>query len=194
MFQIVIFILIVLLASAAYAATQGAPWVPTWKKDLERIARLADLKAGERFVELGAGNARVCRYISRVVPGARVEGVELSVLQWAIGWLQNRLSGSRARMRLGNAFGYNLSDADVVYMFLMPQTYAKIRPKLEAQLIPGSRVVTYAWPIEGWEPEMVDEVEGSQKIYLYVRQKEEPRAKSSRATSDSLGDSSSHGA
>ena len=54
-------------------------------------------------------------------------------------------------------------------MFLMPETYEKIRPKLEKELKPGARVITYVWPIPGWTPDVVDEVEGSQKIYLFRR-------------------------
>ncbi len=188
-------ILFIFLASLAYASASGAPWVPTWKKDLERICKLADLRDGETFVELGCGNGRVCRYIAQHsktpssfeegAGGGRVElprviGVELSLLQFCVAWIQAKMSrlsarggsasgGKNIEMKFGNAFHQDLSRVDVVYMFLMPETYQKIRPKLESELKSGSRVVTYVWPIPGWEPSIVDEVEGSQKIYLYRR-------------------------
>ena len=47
--QILLFIVLVLLGSAAYAGIQGAPWVPTWKRD---IARAKKLNPGKDF---GAG-------------------------------------------------------------------------------------------------------------------------------------------
>ena len=172
-------ILFVFLLSLAYASASGAPWVPTWKKDLERILKLVDVKDGETFVELGCGNGRVCRYVA-ARSNAKVIGVELSLLQFCIAWLQAKASGLKnIEIRFGNAFHYDLKDVDVLYMFLMPETYEKIRPKLESELSggagsgsagkPGSRVVTYVWPIAGWEPTKIDEVEGSQKIYLYQR-------------------------
>ncbi len=159
-----------LLASFAYAAHSGAPWVPTWKKDFERIAELADLKPGETFVELGCGNGRVCRAVAERFPHAKVVGVELSVAQFVIAYMHTRLSGLKnAHIQFGNAFHADLSNTDVVYMFLMPETYEKIRPKLEKELKPGGRVITYVWPIPGWTPDVVNEMEGSQKIYLFQR-------------------------
>lgn len=161
---------LIVLISFAYAANAGAPWVPTWKKDFERIIKLADLKPGETFIELGCGNGRVCRAVAAHAKNAHVIGLELSLLQVWISWLQVKLSGlSNIQIKLGNAFHADLSKVDVVYMFLMPETYEKIRPKLEAELKPGARVITYVWAIPGWTPDVIDHVEGSQKIYLFQK-------------------------
>jgi SAM-dependent methyltransferase len=168
-FQILFVIALILLASAAYAGIQGAPWVPTWKRDMDRIATLLDVKAGESFVELGCGNARVCRHIKKQQPEAAVTGVELSFLQFAIGWLQNKFSRSDVQMKLGNVFHHDLSKYNTLYIFLMPETYKKIKPKLESELSKGTRVVTYVWPIKGWEPTKIDELEGAPQLYLYER-------------------------
>lgn len=160
----------VLLASFAYAANAGAPWVPTWKKDFERIVRLANLQPDETFIELGCGNGRVCRAVAARSKNAHVIGVELSIAQVVIAWLQSRISGlTNIQIKLGNAFHTDLSNVDVVYMFLMPETYEKIRTKLEKELKPGARVITYVWPIPGWTPDVVDETQGSQKIYLFTK-------------------------
>lgn len=167
--QILFIVVLVLLASATYAAWQGAPWVPTWKRDVVRIAGLLRLQPGERFVELGCGNARVCRHLKAAQPEADVVGVELSILQYGIGWLQNRLARSGVRMRLENVFKHDLAGYDAVYLFLMPETYKKIRPKLEAELHPGARVVSYVWQIPGWEATRIDEREGAPKLYYYER-------------------------
>lgn len=189
--QIFFIVTLFLLVSAAYAAWQGAPWVPTWKRDVRRITALLQLQPDEKFVELGCGNARVCRHLKREQPAAEVTGVELSLLQYGIGWLQNRLAGSGVKMKLENAFKHDLSGYDAVYVFLMPETYQKLRPKFEAELKPGSRIVSYVWPIPGWEATRIDELEGAPKVYYYQRpsptsdfrpptsELEEPRVKSS---------------
>jgi tRNA A58 N-methylase Trm61 len=159
----------IFLGSLAYASHAGAPWVPTWKKDFERIIKLANLKSGETFIELGCGNGRVCRAVA-ARSDARVIGVELSLLQYLIAQLQVKLSGLKnIQMKLGNAFHQDLSKMDVVYMFFLPETYEKIRGKLEKELKPGARVIAYVWPIEGWKPIAIDELEGQPKIYLYQR-------------------------
>ncbi len=169
---------LVLLSSMAYAALSGAPWVPTWKRDIDRAKRLLDLKPGERFVELGCGDGRVTIALSRVPPPESQEGlgevctvgVELSIAQWFAAQVRRVLTRSwNTRFVLGNAFSYDLRDADAVYVFLMPETYQKLRPKLEAELKPGARVLSYVWPIEGWTPATVDECEGASRLYLYRR-------------------------
>lgn len=176
---IVFLIGFIFLFSLAYAAANGAPWVPTWQKDFSRIERLLNLQDGETFMELGCGNGRVCRAIAKCYPspckgegmgGVCVIGIELSLLQFLVAWIQTKLSGLKnVSIKFGNAFNQDLSKVDALYMFLMPETYAKIRPKLEKELKSGARVVTYVWPIAGWEADEVDEVEGRQKIYLYKR-------------------------
>ena len=157
----------ILLASAAYAGISGAPWVPTWKRDLKRIERLLKLSESDRFVELGCGNGRVCRHVSKT-SGAKSTGVELSLLQVLIGKLQNTIGQHRnVRIVMSNAFSHDLSEYSAVYLFLMPETYKKIQPKLDKELKPGTKVLSYVWPIPEWEPVEVDQTEGSPDLYLY---------------------------
>jgi SAM-dependent methyltransferase len=212
MLTVFFLILFLLLASAGYAAWRGAPWVPTWKRDLERIKKLAQLKEGDRFVELGCGTGRVCRYLAKH-SSAKTFGVELSFLQWAtahiLSWrainyfsvilrshdacerrndegfrglrdsslaalAQNDRNGGIGRndeptFFLADAFHHDLSSYSVVYMFLMPETYKKMRDKLMRELAPGARVITYVWPIPDWTPSSVDHVDGSLDLYVYVK-------------------------
>ena len=153
-----------LLFSMAYATLSGAPWVPTWKRDIARAKKLLDLQPGETFVELGCGDGRVTCAVGQGT------GVELSLVQYLAAQARRVLSRSKnVRFVFANAFNYKLHDVDALYMFLMPDTYEKIRPKLEAELKSGARLVTYVWPIPGWEPERVDEHSGAPKLYLYKR-------------------------
>ncbi|MEI6511613.1 MAG: hypothetical protein WCO25_06305 [Candidatus Uhrbacteria bacterium] len=183
--------ILILLFSLAYASASGAPWVPTFKRDIERIRRLLDLKDGEKFVELGCGDGRVVIALAGGLKAAgekgrrdsssptaydptrlrpNLTGVELSIIQWLAAQTRRIFARSwNTRFVLGNAFAYDLRDADAVYLFLLPETYEKIRPKLEAELKPGARLVSFVWPIPDWNPEKVDEMPGAAKIYLYVR-------------------------
>lgn len=151
-----------LLFSLAYATLSGAPWVPTWKRDIARAKRLLDLQPGETFVDLGCGDGRVTCGVGQGT------GVELSLVQYLAAQVRRVLTRSwNVRFAFGNAFNYKLHDVDAIYMFLLPDTYEKIRPKLEAELKQGARVVTYVWPIPGWEPSVVDEHPNAPKLYLY---------------------------
>lgn len=160
---------LIVFGSVAYAASKGAPWVPTWKHDLQTIVTLAALEDGHVFYELGCGDGRVCTAVSDAYPRARVIGVELGLIQWMVAQMR-RLWRGRANVvfRWADALKTPLHDADVVYMYLMPEPYARLRPMLETSLRPGTRVITYVWPMEGWEPEQVI-TDGTAAVYVYKR-------------------------
>ena len=153
----VFLILFFLLASLAYACVRGAPWVPTWRRDIARLMLLLNLKSGQKLYELGCGDGRVGLALVRGT-GAELVGIELSFLHWAIAQVLKRLKRMQnARFVWGDIYRQDLSDADAVYLFLMPEFYEKLKPKLERELRPGTRVVSYVWPIEGWAPIAVDQ-------------------------------------
>ena len=164
----VLAVLFLLVLSMAYAAKSGAPWVPTWRRDIERFLALANPQKGELMYELGCGDGRVVVTAAKE-RGVRGVGVELSILQAVAAKVRAMLSGTGVKIRWRNAFHVNLRDADLVYLFLMPETYEKIRPKLEKELKPGARVVSYVWPIPGWTPAAADRAEGQNALYLYQR-------------------------
>jgi hypothetical protein len=48
-----------------------------------------------------------------------------------------------------------------VTLYMLPDFNAKLRPLLDRQLKPGSRVVSHDYPIEGWVPDRVERVAGN---------------------------------
>ena len=168
MFWIFSFFVLIILGSLGYGALSAAPWVPTRKKDIDRLIRLAGTHPGEVVYELGCGDARVLSCFVKTT-GTKGIGIEVSLLQYAFAKMRSWWIGPNLRIYWKNLFSVSLSEADVVYLFLMPEAYAKLRPKFEQELKPGARVITYVWPIPGWESEQVDAQEGRATIFLYKR-------------------------
>lgn len=167
-FWIFILFLCPFLFTLAYAGFSAAPWVPTKKNDKERLIRLAQIKPWEKVYELGCGNARVLRALVKNTQAKGV-GVEISLFFWLWAWIQSKIFYKNIQIHWGSLFQTDLSQADVVYIFLTPKAHAALKEKFEQELSPGARVITYVWPIEGWEPEQVDKQKGQAKIYLYRR-------------------------
>ncbi|MBU0646186.1 SAM-dependent methyltransferase [Patescibacteria group bacterium] len=166
--NILLLIGFILLFSFGYAAISGAPWVPTWRHDTARALKLLDLQPEEKFYELGSGIGTLCVAAGHN-PQVQVIGVELSLGQWLISQIRKMIGRTyNIQYRLGNLFQTNLSDADAVYFFLMPEVYEKLRPKLEKELRPGAKVVSYVWPVPGWEPVKVDKSERFPNLYFYI--------------------------
>jgi precorrin-6B methylase 2 len=143
----------------------GAPWARTSLEKVDRMLELAEVKPGETVVDLGAGDGRIVIRAARRF-GARAIGVEVDPLRW---WIANlaicvlRLRG-RARVVRGNMFAYDLSEADVVTLYLLQGTNRQLKPHLAEGLHRGARVVSHAFPVEGWTPLVVDR---EQRLYLY---------------------------
>ncbi|MFH0892119.1 MAG: hypothetical protein V1867_05055 [Candidatus Falkowbacteria bacterium] len=168
--SIIVIFLAVILGTTAIASGSLAPWVPTRKKDLRRICRLAAVRSGEIFYDLGAGDGRVAFYMARH-SGGRVVGVELSFLFYLLCLLKRTLSGvNNLSFRFRDIYGEDLTDAGAVFVFPASRRAleGKLSEKLKQELKSGARVITYVFPIEGWTPDAVDKPdEKDVAIYLY---------------------------
>jgi SAM-dependent methyltransferase len=144
-------------------ALYGVPWVPTREKRIRKALQLAELRAGETLYDLGAGDGRVLIMAAKEF-GARAIGIEIGPVQCLIGWLRIWFSGHRprrgsrprARMRCANFYKSDVSDADVVFVYVTSSQTSKLLPLLERQLRPGARVVSVAADFLGWQPNHVD--------------------------------------
>lgn len=161
--------LLLLLVPLAIAGISFAPWVPTWQVDVDRALRLANLQPGEVFYDLGCGDGKAVFSAAKV--GATATGIEIAWPLYSLCQIRKLIQHSPAKFKLGNLFHLDVSDADVVYVFGMPRTIQeKLRAKLEKELKPGARVLSYAFPFHGWTEVVKDKPTPKQmSIYLYVR-------------------------
>jgi len=162
--------LVFLLVSALWLvvpALYGVPWVPTREARIRKALQFAKLQPGEVFYDLGAGDGRVLLIAVKEF-GAQAVGIEIGPIQWALGWLRILLSGSRhnARMRCGNFYRADLTEADVVFVYLTSSQTSRLAKKLDLELRPGARVVSIAADFPEWQPGQVDR---EQVIFLYQK-------------------------
>ncbi len=151
----------------AYAAIIGAPLAITSKKQLAAIMAAADLKDGEVFYELGCGTGRV---LAAAAQQAKIKavGFELSPFFYLLAWLNLTFGGRRGwRLRWQDFFKADLSEADVVFCYLMPKALRKLKLKFDRELKPGARVITYAFRLHGWEIRKTLREPGLLPVYFY---------------------------
>ena len=80
----------------------------------------------------------------------------------------------KAKIIHGDLLAQDYSSADLITIYLLPDSIQKVRPLLEKQLKKGARVVSHDFMVTGWTPTKVeyvdDDGEGrSHTIYLYRR-------------------------
>jgi SAM-dependent methyltransferase len=167
MYPFFLILIFVILLTAVYSLVRGIGWVPTWQKDIKRFLDLAEVKPGQVVYDLGCGDGRLV--IAAAKLQAKAIGLEISILPFVAGFLRKIFTRSKAQIKFRDFWRVDLSGADVVYFFLIPRIYPELKQKLEKELKPGTRVIAYVWPIEGWQATKVDKAVGQPDMYLYIR-------------------------
>ena len=134
-----------------------APFVATPLPVVRQMLILAELKPGETFYDLGSGDGRAVIMAAKDF-GARSVGVELreDLAKRALGNIQELGIEMKTKILQDDIFKVDLSQADVVFLYLTTSANEKIRPKLEAELKTGARIVSHDYEILGWQPSKID--------------------------------------
>lgn len=138
------------------SAKFGAPFVPLDPDVVLRIIDLTDVKEGEVFYDLGSGDGRIV--IAAALRGAKAYGVEIDRLKvwYSRLWVTLLRLNKNAKIIHNDLFDTDLSEADVVCLFLLQETNDKLQAKLEKELKKGTRVISAAFNFPKWKPILVD--------------------------------------
>jgi len=134
----------------------GAPFVAMEPEVVERVMKLAEVKKGDVFYDLGSGDGRLV--IAAALHGAQAYGVEIDwtkVIYSRI-WIYILRLRKQAKILHKNFHNINLKNADVVSLYLLQETNQKLKEKLKKELKPGTRIISTAFTFEGWKPEKID--------------------------------------
>lgn len=154
-----------------------APFVASPLPVVRHMLALASLQPGEAFYDLGAGDGRTVILAAQEF-GARAVGVELreDLAKKALVTIQELGIQDRVTIVQDDIFKVNISTANVVFLYLTTSANDKIRPKLEEELKPGTRIVSHDYEIVGWKPAKTENFcenprlgYPSHTIYVYKR-------------------------
>ena len=158
--------IIVFVIWIAWSGVVGAPWVPTPKNRVRSMLEFANVNQDDRVFDLGSGDGRIIVMAAKEF-GAQSTGIEVDPLRilWSkLAIKRNRL-GNKVKVIRGNFFNVSVEDATVVTLYQGYKINMKIRDKLSAELQPGTRVVSYRFILEGWNPVKTSE---EKSVYLYI--------------------------
>lgn len=177
---------LVVMVSIVWPTRRGAPWVPTVLVTVPRMLALADIQPGELVYDLGSGDGRMLIVAARRF-GARAVGVEID--PWRYLWtkmliLVLRLRGQVQVIR-GDLFDQDVSEADVVTVYLTKAANKKLKNKLESELHSGGRVVSHLFTFPGWP---IARTDAKADLYLYRMEEVRNAASLSDRPADSCTD------
>lgn len=144
----------------------GAGFEPTSRKLVKKMLDMARAGEGDVVYDLGSGDGRIVIEAARSYD-AQAVGIEADPLRYIWSRMKVMLLGlqNQVTMVWGNFFREDTSRATVVTLFLSSKANQNLKNKLQSELQPGTRVVTYYWMINGWKPVREDK---ENQIYMYV--------------------------
>lgn len=143
----------------------GAGYQPTPGSVVRRMMGMARIGPKDRVYDLGAGTgALVFRALDEgalSVVALEIEPLRCMILRWRQG---RHPRGDRLEVRREDFFRTDLRDASVVLVFLWPGAMRRLDEKFRAELRPGTRVISYWHPLEGWK---AFEEDRKKRVYGY---------------------------
>lgn len=152
-YLILLFLIIFLLIILSWVWPPDSPWAPWWrtnKKTARAICKLAEVSEKDIVYDLGCGDGTALITSAKEF-GAKAVGVEIDPMRFAIASLRIKfwsLAG-KVKVKRKNLFDEDLSNASVVFVYLVPKTLNRLVPKFKKELKKGTRVVSYRYAIEG---------------------------------------------
>lgn len=125
-------------------------WVPTPQELVDKMLNIAEVKPGDFVIDLGSGDGRTV--ISAAKIGAKALGVEYNPDMVALSKENAKKEGvgDKAEFIQADLYETDLSKADVITMFLLPEINLKLRPRL-LDLKPGTRIVSNTFTMGEWQ-------------------------------------------
>lgn len=160
-------LLCVLLFSAGCGSTVAVwtdgevPFVRSTPAVIDRMLEMAQVKPGDLLYDIGSGDGAI---VIRAAQKYGVRGVGIEIDQDLVAKARDNAFREKVdklvEFRAQDAFTVDVSPATVVTLYMLPDFNAKLRPILDRQLKPGTRVVSHDFEIPGWVPDKVESVKG----------------------------------
>lgn len=114
------------------------------KKVVRESLKAAGLKKGDIFYDLGCGKGDVLIEAEKM--GAKVFGCEISPYYYILAKIRTS-KHKNIKVIYQNIENINLSDANIVYCYLLPKFLEKLSPKFLKELELGCQIISIGFPI-----------------------------------------------
>ena len=142
-------------------------WVPTHPMLVDTFFDLAPVTSSDVVYDLGSGDGRLL--FSALEKGAsRCVGIDIDPDCIAKAKEEARKKGVENKVTFieNDVLDEDLSEATVIFVYLIQSGIAFLRLKFETELKPGTRIVIETYDVQGWKPVKIKEV-GHRHFYLY---------------------------
>jgi SAM-dependent methyltransferase len=166
-------VLLPLAVSCGHSRQPDVIYLPSAQAVVERMLSLARVGEGDLVYDLGCGDGRIVIAAART-RGARGVCNDIDPARVAEGRRNAAAAGvlHRIEFNQGDLFELDLHEATVVALYLSPALNLRLRPKLQRELRPGSRVVSHNFGMAEWRADSSVSVSwpsgGTSAVHLWM--------------------------
>ena len=152
--------------------TPDVVYVPTPQEVVDRMLELVQPKKDELLYDLGCGDGRIV-VTAAIKYGSRAVGYDIDPRRIADSNknVADHNVGHLVTIEQQDIFTLDLSQANVVTLYLLPQLNVKLIPQLQ-KLKPGSRIISHDFDMRGVKPDKVERFTSSDgeehTLYLWT--------------------------
>ena len=148
-------------------------FVPTPQDVVDRMLELAKVQKSDLLYDLGCGDGRIVVTAARTY-GCKAVGYDIDPqrIKESLENVANNNVGHLVTIEEKDIFTLDLSEANVITLYLLPSLNVKLIPQLD-KLKPGSRIVSHDFRMKGVKPDKVEKLTSSEdqsqhKIFLWT--------------------------
>jgi len=148
------------------------PYVPTHEKIVDEMLKVAKVGKNDVLYDLGSGDGRIPITAAKRW-GTRGVGVDIDPERVKEARENATKAGvaDKVKFMQQDLFDTDIKEATVVTLYLLPDINLRLRPKLLADLKPGTRVVSHNYDMGDWKPLKTLTVklpDGEHTVYYWV--------------------------
>lgn len=163
-----------LAAQAPKRREPDVPYVPTTEAAVREMLKLAKVRKEDVVYDLGCGDGRIVITAAKEY-GTRGVGIDIDPRRIIEARANAKQAGVEHLVRFEerDLFVADFKEASVVTLFLLPQINLKLKPKLLADLRPGTRVVSNTFDMGDWKAEQETRIDdnGTEEEYSGLSQR-----------------------
>ena len=137
-----------------FGGKHKVPYVPTSFDTAKRMLRIAKVGPGDVVFDLGCGDGRLLILAIVSFKAKKAMGYEIrkDLCNTAKKEVEERKLREHITIVNGDLFNADLSKATVITLYLTYSANRELKPKLIAEVKPGTRIVSHDFEIPGWTP------------------------------------------
>lgn len=152
----------------SYRLFSLAPFIPSKSNIVKRMLEIAEVNRDDVVFDLGCGDGRILISAVKDFGAKKAIGYELRTDLYEKNLQQIKKTNLEGRVEVVRAdmIKADIKEATVITLYLTFPGNRKLEPKLSEEAQPGTRIVSHAFEIEGWDHSEKESFDGH-LIYLY---------------------------